>query len=63
MSLYDLLMTYIMPYLVDLSRFETGEQTFYGIFVFLISLVICHFVIVVPYSIVLWLCRYKRIRK
>lgn len=60
MTLYQLYVTYIMPHLVDLSLYEGfGSEVFYKVFAVAVAVVITHFVVIVPYRLILKLCGYK----
>lgn len=64
MTLYEILKTYIMTPLLDLSFFEGyGERVFYCIFALAMAAVVTHFVVIVPYRLLLRLSGYKRWRK
>ena len=60
MTLYDLFSTYIMPHLVDTTLFGgVAENVFYQIFVWTISIVVIHSMIVLPYMCLMKLVHYR----
>lgn len=60
MTFYDILHTYIMPHMGDLSLYEGyGEKAFYYIFITAISAIMVHFFVCVPYHFLLRFMKYK----
>lgn len=60
MTLYQILTTYIVPQFCDLAQLDGyGENVFYKVFVWTISIALVHFFVSLPYMLLLKLCRYK----
>lgn len=57
MTLFDVLNTYIMPYLIDVTRYNGDfEKVFYGVCVWALSLIVAHCFVWLPYKMVLKVC-------
>lgn len=60
MTFYDILRTYILPPMGDLTLYDGyGEKALYYIFTTAVCAIAVHFFLVVPYKLVLRLVRYK----
>lgn len=58
-TFYDFLMDYIIPLFGDPSVVEYGQNVFDYVFFSAVSVVVVHFLVVVPYNVFLRLIRYK----
>lgn len=52
MNIYDIFITYIMPYFVDLSKFEYAEQAFYYLFCAVSAFIVISVFILFPYRMI-----------
>ena len=60
MTLYEILTTYIMPSMGDLTLYDGyGAKVFYYIFITAVSALCVHFFVCVPYHFILRFMKYK----
>lgn len=61
MTLYEILKTYILAPLFDLTLYDGfGEWIFYHVLAVALACIVVHLFVIVPYRVVLKLCGYKR---
>lgn len=60
MTLYDWMYTLLLPIFGDITALEGASDMFGTIFWLVLSCVVVHFCIYVPYRAILWLFRWRR---
>lgn len=63
MTLYSWLVDFLLPIFGDLTQVDGALVTFGNIFWLVLSCVIVHFCVYVPYRLILYVLRYKRWNK
>lgn len=63
MNFYDIFVTYVMPYMIDLSLFPEAEKVFYYIFFSAMVIVVLSIFVYLPWKLCMWFSRGCPVRR